>query len=300
MAQLTYVLCLFSLAIGCTATGNGTLVATLAGHDPTAWVVDSPCTTTDIARVSCNLDIYSLAIAKAAKAGAELIVLPEGYGTSGNPTKATFFEPMAAIVGQSLCGNVSTATASPQQYRMSCNAQQYNIAVAANFFVSLPNGTHRIQEVVYDAAGVVVSTYSKIRVIPVVESSFASSGPFVPTTFELLGRTWGILVCNDGAYPYYTGDWSQLDGLHAQGAETIVWSVGAMVPIAHLAASTAKKYKWNMVTSEDRSIVTGAKSASIVGVDGSTFVSQQDIALSSPVNYTQTDLSIRIARIPHP
>ena len=35
--------------------------------------------------------------------------------------------------------------------------------------------------------------------------------------------------------------------LKAQGAETIVWSVGGLVPIAHLAAATAKKYKWNMV-----------------------------------------------------
>lgn len=158
-------------------------------------------------------------------------------------------------------------------------------------------GTHRIQEVVYDASGVVVSTYAKIRVIPGIES-FASDGPFTPTVFELNNRRYGILVCNDGVYPYYTGDFSEVDALKKMGADTIVWSVGSFVPIAHLSSLSAKKYKWNVIVSEDVSPVTGPDSATIIGSDGSPLASQRDVAFNGPVNCTTTGLHVRLATLP--
>ena len=102
---------------------------------------------------------------------------PRRYGTVGDPTLTTYFEPFAAVVGQVLCGNTTpvatwingcspghmlasslhvnmylseescqqvqillyargtisirrAAHASPQQYRMSCDASTNQIAVA--------------------------------------------------------------------------------------------------------------------------------------------------------------------------
>ena len=108
------------------------------------------------------------------------------------------------------------------------------------------------------------------------------------------------MVCNDGVYPYYTGDWSEHKALKAQGVDTILWSVGGMVPIAHLSSDTAKKYQWNVVASEDVSVVTGSESAAIVGADGATFASQRDFNLQPPANYTQHELKIRVATLPAP
>ena len=121
-------------------SSDGTVVAALAGHDPTAWAADTLCATSDRALIECNLDVYSLAISRAAAVGAQMVVLPEGYGTLGSPTKSSFFEPMAALLGGRLCGNATAAAASPQQHHVSCSAQNHSIAVAANFFVALPNG----------------------------------------------------------------------------------------------------------------------------------------------------------------
>ena len=109
---------------------------------------------------------------------------------------------------------------------------------------------------------------------------------------------WGILVCNDGVFPYYTGDWSELDALKKQGADSIVWSVGGMVPIAHLSSSIAKKYQWNVIASEDVTIATGDESAALVGADGATFPSQHDVSFESPTNYTKQNLKVRLATLP--
>ena len=276
-----------------------TMVAVLGGHDPNGWVKNSNCTASFTAQMECNLDVLSLGIVEASKQGAQLVVLPEGYAIDGNPSSSQKFEPFVAVAGAVLCGNETIALLAPRQYRLACAAANGATAVAANVFVALPNNTNRIQEVVYDSMGVVAATYSKIRVLPLVESRFASAGPFVPTTFDLLGRRWGILVCNDGAYPYYTNDWTQLDSLKAQGADTFVWSVGAMVPIGHWAASTATRYSVNMVGSEDVSFMTGSDSAVIVGTDGKVLTSQYDVALQHVHrDYTASGLHLRLAQLP--
>ena len=109
------------------------------------------------------------------------------------------------------------------------------------------------------------------------------------------GRRWGILVCNDGVYPYYTGDWSQLDDLKAQGADAFIWSVGGMVPIGDLGSHTARKYGVDLIASEDKSDATGSNSGQILGKDGKKLSSQRDVAFRAPAHYTASDLHVRLA-----
>ena len=137
---LTTLAALFGIGVALPTTNNSIMVAALAGHDPSAWVKGSVCSSSSQDLIRCNLNIYALAIQKAAAAGAQMIVLPEGYGTVGSPSKASFFEPMLSVPGERLCGNVTVSTISPQQYHLSCHAQIHSIAVAANVFVSLANG----------------------------------------------------------------------------------------------------------------------------------------------------------------
>ena len=115
-------------------------------------------------------------------------------------------------------------------------------------------------------------------------------------TFDILGRRWGILICYEGVYPYLHDDWSQLAALKAAGADTFVWSVGAVVPIAHYGSWTAVKYNVSMVISSDESFVTGTNSAAIVGSDGKV-PAQQDVPLQPPKYYTKGGLHVRLATL---
>ena len=76
-----------------------------------------------------------------------------------------------------------------------------------------------------------------------------SAGPYAPTTFSAFNRTWGIIICYEGVYPYDSGDFAQMDEMKAQGASGFVWSVGSEVPINSLAGSLSGKYELDTLAS---------------------------------------------------
>ena len=274
-------------------------VASLGGHHPSYWSKKSTtCNKNNISQlINCNLNIYKLAIAKASEEGAQLIVLPEAYGITDTPTKKDhdeYFEPFLSNVGVNLCGNSTINMYSPKQYEISCFAKTYQIAIAANIFVTLTNNnTNRIQEIIFDHAGKVISTYSKIHLFP-TEKKFAEPGPFLPTHFNLFGKIFGILVCYDGVYPYISNNFSELNALKENNVDTIIWSAGSMVPIVHLGKLTATKYNFTIIASEDSSFVTGTDSAMILSKDGVPYDTQKDIPILPPKDYTGKNLHIRV------
>ena len=115
------------------------------------------------------------------------------------------------------------------------------MAVVANIFVTLKNGSREIMEVVYGPSGRSIAAYAKHHLVPVVETKFATPGPFSPTSFELVGVTFGLVMCYEGVYPTLTGDWSQLDALKNQGAEVLLWSIGGEVPSLRYAEKIARR-----------------------------------------------------------
>ena len=283
---------LFSL--GHVAMGAVT-VAALGGHQPLHW---KECKRANVSALAkCNLEIYALAVAKASEEGAQLVVLPEGYGLVGRPAEndKQVFEPFLSQVGTNVCANSTVGKFAPQQFEISCLAKRHNIAVAANIFVTLTsNHTNRIQEIVFDPSGKVISTYSKMHLFP-TEKKWAEPGPFRPTSFRYLDKTFGILVCFDGVYPYVSKDFSELDALKSDGVDTIVWSVGSMVPISVIGKSIAKRYNFSVIISEDSSLVTGSDSAGILSNTGVPYETQKDIPLIPPKDYTGRGLHVRLA-----
>ena len=124
---------------------------------------------------------------------------------------------------------------------------------------------------------------------------WAEPGPFRPTSFRYLGKTFGILVCFDGVYPYVSRDFSELDALKAHRVDTIVWSVGSMIPISVFGKSIAKSYNFSVIISEDSSLLTGSDSAGILSNTGVPYKTQKDFPLTPPSDYTGKGLHIRLA-----
>lgn len=129
---------------------SGTVVAVLGGHLPDAWSMGR-CTSSTRSLASCNLEVFRQAIATARDNDVGLLVLPEGYATVGSAH--SFIEPIVSKVGDRTCDHATANASSPQQYALSCMASTYSVPLAANVFVSLPNGTNRILSIVYDAFG---------------------------------------------------------------------------------------------------------------------------------------------------
>lgn len=145
----------------------------------------------------------------------------------------------------------------------------------------------------------VVATYSKHHVLPIAESTWFSAGPFAPTSFDLVGHRFGILICYEGIWPLFPGNnWAQMDALKAQGADTFVWNVGAMVPIAHAGSITARRYNVSVLASADSSSMTGDDSGVALGPDGKPLSTQKDVAVPPPDSYTAKGLHIRLAVLP--
>ena len=232
----------------------------------------------------------------AAQGGAELLVLPEGYSLVGTPTDTSYYESLISSVRSAPCDAPGAQTNQPVQYLLSCTARDKHIAVAANVFVSLPNNTHRIVEVVYDANGTTLAVYSKHHLFPVTEPPHFEPGPFEPTTFKLSsGATYGIIICWEGFYPDTTGDWSQMTALKAANASAFVWSVGDTVGMLHDQAKIiAAKFAVAVIGTEDKE---GSKAdIAIVTADG-TDASHRDIPLTGlPEGYTASPF-VRVASV---
>jgi hypothetical protein len=239
---------------------EGVVVGILSGHNPAAWDDASCKDDGSFAMIQCNLRVFEAAVAAAAAAGVEMLVLPEAYALSGNPTSTGFFENHAAQVGGTPCFELPAEAVAPQQKALSCMAKRNRVALAANIFSQMPDQSRRITEIVFDRDGTVVATHDKMHLAPMVETGIFKEGPFEAPTFDLLGRRWGILICYEGIYGWTLGlgDFSQHQGMVDQGATTFVWSVGGMVPPEHYSSKIAKKFNVAVVASEDDSIVSHA------------------------------------------
>ena len=237
---------------------SGVVVGVLGDHpvnvnDKLLWH-NASCTSSSIELIGCSLQVYADAAATASAHGVQLLVMPEAYALVGmSLQKSYFFEAFNAetSVGSTACNDTaSAAQQQPQQYALSCMARQHGIALATNILTSLPNGTRHITELVYDQTGTLVSYYHKYHLyMPKVFETFVEPGPFAPATFQLFGRTWGLMICYEGVYPSVTGDWAQMDSLVAQGATSFLWSVGGLFPVELYAASLANKYAVDVVCS---------------------------------------------------
>jgi hypothetical protein len=178
----------------------------------------------------CNLQVFERAVAAAATDSVDLLVFPEAYALWVEPSRGGYWEPLWPS------NNTACEAADPQtfplQKRLSCIAAQYRVALAYNIFASR-GGAKRITEVILSSDGHVVVTYDKVHLFPVVEAqNGATPGVNPPTSFQLLGWRWGILICYEGVYPFVPGgSWKQMDGLMAQNATHWIWSIGSMVAV---------------------------------------------------------------------
>lgn len=262
-------------------------VAVFSNHDGSKWS-NSSCTDTSRGRIGCNLQVYEAAIAAAAAQGASLLVMPEGYGLSVSHAKGDFFEPWISTTGSNPHISGSAASA-PQQVALSAAAAAHGIALVANIFVSLPNGTKRIADVVYDRNGTVLAGYFKHHLF-LTEGRVFDPGPFKPTSFVLDGTRFGLIICYEGLYPSLTGDWSQMEGLKAEGASAFTWSVGGMLPLGVTGGHMAKKFNVSVIASENK--VEGQ----VLGTDGKPRAGATDVGVSVP-GYMADKAAVRISTI---
>lgn len=197
---------------------NTIRVGTLGGHHPGNW--SGACNQTSynsLERGICNLNIYEEAAKTAQLNGVDFLVLPE-YGLIGEAATHTEAAP---AVGDHPCALQGSAHA--QVSRLSCIAQRYSVALAANIITSPLSGYKFITEIVYDKWGIVKAVYDKNRLF-FGEGSWATSGPFNPTVFELFGQKWALCICYEGLDPF--AGWIQFLSFRQQGADHVLWSVG--------------------------------------------------------------------------
>jgi len=269
--------------LGATATLDPLRVAVLSGHDPTAWS-NASCTSTSRGRIGCNLRMYEAAVEAAAAQNVSLLVMPEGYGLSDTHATEDFFEPLISTVGMV----PAAASTSPQQTALAAAAARHRVAIVANIFVALANGTRRIVDVVYAPNGTCLATYSKHHLFATEKSTF-TAGPFLPTTFALGGHTFGLIICYEGVWPDLSHDWSQMQSLVAQGASAFVWSVGGHIPLDEAGGRMARRFNVSMLASEDN------QAGVVLGADGSPGA-YHDVHLTVP-GYDVENVAVRVSTV---
>jgi apolipoprotein N-acyltransferase len=101
-------------------------------------------------------------------------VLPEGYGLVGDATETSYYE---ALLPETRVACVEgTQIDYPIQYALACAARNNSIAIASNVFVTLPNGTRRITEIVYGVDGTTIALYHKHHLFPPGEPKLFTPG----------------------------------------------------------------------------------------------------------------------------
>lgn len=210
--------------------------------------------------------MYAALVSTAAQQSVELVVFPEAYALA-RLYKGAVYEPLISVVGTAPCDAAGDAV---QQRTLSCLARQHGIVLATNVFVDLGNGTTHIAELVYNAHGATLAVYFKHHLFPNEVLAGVTPGPFSPTVFAALGRTWGIIVCYEGVYPILTGDYSQMDALVASGASGFIWSAGSEVPLDSLASVYGAKFRVDVMGAED--IGATPSSGVIVNASGAPIV----------------------------
>jgi predicted amidohydrolase len=145
-------------------------------------------------------------------------------------------------------------------------ARTQKMALAANIFVQLTNGTRRIMSVVYNSSGDTIAQYAKHHLFMSEEDVF-EPGPFQPTTFALQGKRFALLICYEGLYPILHHDWSQLEAFKAAGANAVLWSVGADLPVYLVGKDDARKAQAAVIGSQTKSggVAVSATDHKLVG-----------------------------------
>lgn len=177
------------------------------------------------ARHVCNLAVYKSAIDTAAAEGVELLVFPESYSLGDWAPTSRYYEPLDVDVNGTMPCFTVNGTERPTQKAIACAAAEHGVAVAVNLMTRLPNGTRHITELVFDTSGTITSVYHK-RLFP-LERLWVEPGLDAPTTFDLFGQRWGVVVCWEGLKPFISKDFSQIEALVSQGASAIIWPVAA-------------------------------------------------------------------------
>lgn len=117
---------------------------------------------------------------------------------------------LVSVVGKTpFLTNDSVTT--PQQWALSRMAMVNRIAIAANIFVSVSNGSRYIAEIVFNQEGVVLAVYNKHHLFPNEVLSGFTAGSFRPTVIDHAGHRLGIIICYEGLYPAITGYHRALD-----------------------------------------------------------------------------------------
>lgn len=127
--------------------------------------------------------MYIDAAETAASSNVKLLVYPEGYGLVGSPSKTSFYEPLAVIVGSSPCGKLNAST-HPIQAKLGCAAANYSIALGANLFTAQKNGSHYITEVIFSQNGTVLAIYHKHELFPIEEPKVSLKKPHPPKSIH--------------------------------------------------------------------------------------------------------------------
>ena len=258
---------MFALAVSAAALPP-LRVAALSHHNgaPSTW--NASCAGDDVWQ--CNLQLYESAAAQAVAAGADLLLYPEAYGL--DPAHY-ISEPWVTQRGAAVnCSAPSNAA--PRQTAVGCAAARHAVAIAANFFVTLPsNGSKRIVQVVYGPTGTVSAAYFKHHLFPTEALAGVEPGPFAPTTVAVAGRTLGLLICYEGVVAAVSP--AQLEALRDQGMDTLLWSVGGEVPIGTLSKSFSKKYNVSVAASMDRA------AAVMFGADAQPAANTTELSVSA-------------------
>jgi len=251
------------------------VVGAFGGHTPATY--SGACNSTadgSLARAECNLNVYEEAVKTAQSSGVDLLVLPEYGLINGGRNCHTEATPS---VGSQPCGS-----SSPQMSRLSCLAQTYSVALAANVITS-SGGNKHITEIIYDKNGTVKATYDKHRLFPGEGGWFgwADAGPYQPTVVDLLGRKWGLVICWEGMDP--TAGWGQFNSFHEQGAHDVIWSVGNTM-IGGLLTGNAE----NIASQMNMNVVA---TMNLAGVGGTSVALVNSDAGEMPTSYAVLDES---------
>jgi predicted amidohydrolase len=256
-------------AVCCVAFASAVKVGVLSNHKPEAWASSANCSGSNEDLAKCNLKMYEKVFQTAAATNLSLVVFPEGYTLGSEPKASDYFEPydLATAVGVTPCGGMDAAV-QPVLVSLSCAAKTFKVAAAVNVFSIDPTGERHITEIIMDETGKMIAGYHKHVLFP-TEKKVITPGPFNPTSFVLLGRRWGIVICYEGIYPSISGDWSQMDALAKQNATAFVWSVGDTAgTMKKNAEKIAEKYKVQVLASEGYDGLSKKGSAFVMGAEG--------------------------------
>ena len=145
--------------------------------------------------------VYKSALLSAKEQNISLLVFPEGYALGTNPNKKDYYEPFdvnsTRFVGSNPCLQMDVGK-QPELVTLSCASKNAGVAAAANIFtMGTQTAERHITEIVFSSEGVLLSAYNKHHLFE-TEKAVITPGPFKPTSIDMFGRRWGLVICYEG------------------------------------------------------------------------------------------------------